>query len=574
MKKAIIGFFVISLSSAFSVEASATNIVDLVIYGSTPAGLAAAVQAKRMGLTAQIVSPEHRIGGLTTGGLGQTDIGNKKAFGGIAVEFYRDIAIYYSNEKNWKHQKSEDYFPEGQCAGTRDNGTMWTFEPSAALSVLENWVARNGLKISRGERLDRTAGGVIKKGEKIVAFRTESGKVYRGKFFIDATYEGDLMAGAGVSYVVGRESNSKYGETLNGNAPNATGSKHHNFHKGVSAYVTEGDPKSGLLPGVEAYNPKSKVGQGDSRVQAYCFRMCLTDVPNNRIKFKKPANYNEKNYELLFREFAAVKANPKEKILGCLYGLSGSGRIPFIVARMPNRKTDANNRTAFSSDFIGQNWAWAEASYQEREKIFNAHLEYQKGLMWTLENHPRIPKDVRAYFSRWGMCRDEFLDGPGDGWQSQLYIREARRMVSDVVLTEHNCRGTKIASRPIALAAYAMDSHHVRRIATKEGFVRNEGNFEDHLSADKTSRMKPWGIDYGAIVPKRGECENLFAPVTLSASHVAYGSLRMEPVFFALGQAAATAAAFAIEDGVSVQDVDYKKLSSRLLCDGQVITWK
>lgn len=541
---------------------------DLVIYGSSPAALSAAVQAKRMGKSVVIVSPETRIGGLTTGGLGQTDIGNKSAFGGLAVEFYRDIAKHYLDAKSWIHERPETYFPDGQCAGTRDAGTMWTFEPSAALKVLEGWESRDGLDIRRGERLDREK-GVERRDGKIVSITTLSGKTFHGKVFVDATYEGDLMAAAGVSYTVGRESNSVYGETINGNAPDAMGSKHHNFHDGVSPYVKEGDPSSGLLPGIEPYDPSAKPGDGDKRVQAYCFRMCLTDVPGNRIPFKKPASYDERDYELLFREYAAMEANPDVAVLGCL---DGKNNIPFIMSRMPNGKTDSNNRTGFSSDFIGRNWAWPEASYEERERIFREHLEYQRGLMWTLANHPRIPENVRAYFSKWGTCRDEFADGPGDGWQSQLYVREARRMIGETVMTEHHCRGAKKVKRPVAMAAYTMDSHHVRRLVTAKGFVRNEGNVEDSRSLDPKVRMKPYSIDYGAVVPKKAECANLIVPVCLSASHIAFGSIRMEPVFFALGQVAGTAAVQAIDAGCAVQDVPYDRLSARLLADGQVIS--
>ena len=543
---------------------------DVVIYGSSPAAISAAVQATRMGRTAVVVSPENRLGGLTTGGLGQTDIGNKAAFGGIAREFYRDVAKWYSDATHWKWQKSEKYFPDGQCAGSRDDGTMWTFEPSAALEILEGWVARDRLDVRRGERLDRrpiagqrTARGVEIEQGRIVALKTESGNIYRGKVFIDATYEGDLLAAAGCSYAVGRESNSVYGETANGNAPTARGADNHNFSPWVSAYVKPGDRSSGLLPGIEPYDPNAKSGDGDSRVQAYCFRMCLTDVPENRIPFTKPEKYNERNYELLFREYEAVAMHPEyEPRPG---GLGKGNMIPSIMSRMPNGKTDSNNRGAVSTDYIGKNWNWPEADYATRERIFAEHLAYQRGLMWTLANHPRIPQEVRDYFSRFGTCRDEFKDGPGDGWQGQLYVREGRRLVGSYVMTEHNCRGARVAPQPVALAAYTMDSHHVRRVETKDGFVRNEGNVEDrHFPG-------PYPIDYGSLVPKRGECENLLVPVCLSASHIAFGSIRMEPVFFALGQVAGTAAAQLIDVGCAAQDLPYAALRTRLLADGQVL---
>ena len=544
-----------------SAGSGATFSHDLVIYGSSPAAISAAVQAKRMGISCVIVSPETRIGGLTTGGLGQTDIGNKSAFGGIALEFYRDVAKWYKDESHWTYERRSDYLPDGQCAGTKGEDSMWTFEPSAALAILEGWERRDGLEIVRGERLCRQNGGVEKSGGRIVAFKTLSGKRFAGKMFVDATYEGDLMAAAGVSYSVGREANSVYNETINGNAPDAKGAWNHNLNDGVSPYRTAGDRSSGLLPGIERHDPNSKPGDGDKRVQAYCFRMCLTDVPENRIPFVKPDNYDERNYELLFRDYEAAWSRPDQKPVGARVWPKSA--VPSIMSKMPNRKTDSNNRCGFSTDFIGANWAWPEASYEERERILKAHLDYQMGLMWTLANHPRVPKEVRDCFSRYGTCKDEFLDGLGNGWQSQLYVREARRMVGDYVMTEHNCRGDVVAARPVAMAAYTMDSHHVRRIETEDGFVRNEGNVEDHRFPG------PYGIDYGAIVPRRDECENLFVPVCLSASHVAFGSIRMEPVFFALGQVAGTAAAQAIAAGCAVQDLPYEKLCSRLVADGQ-----
>ena len=537
---------------------------DLVIYGSSPAAIAAAIQARRMGKTAVVVSPETRIGGLTTGGLGQTDIGNKSAFGGIALEFYRAVAAHYRDPAHWTRQPSTEYSPDGQCFGTKGADAMWTFEPSAALSILEGWEKRDALEIVRGERLDRGPGGVEKRDGRIVAFRTLSGKVFRGKMFVDATYEGDLMAAAGVSYFVGREANAVYGETISGYAPTARGAQNHQFEPGVSPYVTPGDRASGLLPGVEPYDPQAKPGDGDRRVQAYCFRMCLTDLDENRIPFKKPASYRAEDYELLVRNLVAQERRHPE------WKDSRTLGLPWINSKMPNRKTDTNNRTAFSTDFIGGNWSWPEGSYEERERLLKAHLDYQRGLMWTLANDPRIPARIRTEVARWGTCKDEFTDGLGDGWQRQLYVREARRMVGAYVMTERHCRGSEKAPHPVAMGAYGMDSHNCRRLETKDGFVRNEGNVEDYVAEDGKSRFPPYGVDYGAIVPKRTDCVNLFVPVCLSASHMAYGSIRMEPVFFALGQAAGTAAALAIDADVPVQDVDYACLAARLKVDGQV----
>ena len=527
---------------------------DVVIYGSSPAALSAAISAQRLGKSAVIVCPETRIGGLTTGGLGQTDIGNKSAFGGLALQFYKDIADYYKDEANWTWQKRSDYLPDGQCAGSLGADSMWTFEPHAALRILEDWEKKHGLNIRRGEYLDRSKSGVEVEGGKIKSIKTLKGTVYRGRMFVDATYEGDLMAAAGVTYFVGREANAVYGETISG--IEVSGAKNHQFVKGVDPYVVKGDPKSGLLPNVEPFDPKEKDGDGDRRVQAYCFRMCLTDVPENRIPFVKPANYHELDYELLLRNFEA-----------------GEKSLPWINSKMPNRKTDTNNCRGFATDFIGRNWSWPEASYAEREKILKEHLDYQMGLMWTLANHPRIPERIRNEVAKWGTCKDEFKDGLGNGWQNQLYVREARRLVGDVVMTEHHCRGAKTVERPVAMGAYGMDSHNVRRHVGADGFVHNEGNIEDYKGVDGT-RFPPYGVDYGAIIPKRGECTNLFVPVCLSASHMAFGSIRMEPVFFALGQVAGTAAAQAIDGGCAVQDLPYASLRKQLLADGQVLERK
>lgn len=541
---------------------------DIVIYGGTPAGISAAIQARKMGKDAVLIEPTRRIGGMTTGGLGATDIGEKQAIGGIARAFYTAVRDYYRNAENWTRQSEEEFNALRRAKVTRrttDPDTMWVFEPHAALSILEKWEKDLKLDVVRGERLDRSPGGVVKNDGRIVSIRMESGRVFLGRVFLDCTYEGDLMSAAGVSYAVGREPNSQYSETISGIQRART--LNHQFLDGVDPYVRKGDPSSGLLPFVER-DVDLPDGAGDGRVQAYCYRMCLTDDPGNRIPFKKPAGYDPLDYELLLRNFEAPKDDGRND--------PATVRGPWINTPMPNRKTDTNNRTAFSTDFIGRADRWPEASYAEREEIAKAHLKYQQGLMWTLANDPRVPDRIRNEVSRWGTCRDEFVGERGDGWQDQLYVREARRMVGEYVMTEHNCRGTRRAERPVGLGAYGMDSHNVRRYVTKEGFVRNEGNIEDYNenypgSKKPWARLRPYPIDYGALVPKRSECRNLLVPVCISASHMAFGSIRMEPVFFVLGQSAGTAAAIATEDRCDVQDVDYPKLRRRLMADGQVL---
>jgi hypothetical protein len=524
-------------------QTDADKTYDVVVYGGTSGGVAAAVQVKRMNKTVVLIEPTRRLGGLTTGGLGQTDIGNKGAIGGIAREFYTRVRKHYDEPGAWKWQKAPQYRDGGQTRTGQGETTMWTFEPAAALKIVGDLVAEAGVEVAYGERLDR-AKGVTKNGTKIVAIAMESGRTFRGTVFIDATYEGDLMAAAGVSYAVGREPNGRYGETLNG-----VQTKHavyHQFVPGVDPYVVKADPKSGLLPFIDPRGP-GKEGEGDRRVQAYCFRMCLTDHPENRISFHKPDGYNELWYELLLRNFEA-----------------GEKGMPWINSSMPNRKTDTNNRTAVSTDFIGQNYDYPEASYADRTKILARHRLYQQGLMWTLANHPRVPEHIRTEVARWGMCKDEFVEG--EGWQEQLYIREARRMIGEYVMTQHDCQGRRAAEDGVGLAAYTMDSHNVQRYVDAQGHVRNEGDVE-------VGGFPPYPISFRALVPKTGECSNLLVPVCLSASHIAFGSIRMEPVFMVLGQSAATAACQAIDEKQPVQDVDYPRLRRRLLDDKQVLVW-
>ena len=534
---------------------------DIVIYGGTSAGVAAALQSSRMGKSVVLIEPTNRIGGLTTGGLGQTDIGNKQAIGGISREFYENIKKYYDDHENWKWEKRSEYVDGGQTRTEEGEATMWTFEPSAALAVYKSMMDKEKIKMVYNERLNRES-GVKKVNGRIESITMESGKTYKGKVYLDATYEGDLMASAGVAYAVGRESNAEYGETLNGVQANSinmalTGfvSKNafnHNFIPGVDPYVKKGDPTSGLLPNV---NEKPGLeGEGDKKIQAYCFRMCLTDHPENRIPFQKPANYDEINYELLFRNYEARKGPIRE-----MYSY-GNSLLPWINSSMPNRKTDTNNKFGFSTDYIGRNYDYPEASYAEREKIIKDHRNYQMGLMWTLANHPRIPAEVREEASKWGTTKDEFERV--DGWQQQLYVREARRMVSDYVMTQKNCEALTVAEDAIGLAAYGMDSHNVQRYVDANGFVQNEGNVEAH-------GFKPYPISYGALVPKKEECNNLIVPVCVSSTHIAFGSIRMEPVFMVLGQSAATAAVLAIDANTGVQDVPYSKLKEQLLKDGQ-----
>ncbi len=518
---------------------------DVVIYGGTPAAITCAIQVKRMGKSALIVSPDKHLGGLSSGGLGWTDTGNKSVIGGIAREFYQRIYLYYDKAGTWKWEKRSAYGNQGQGTAAIDgkDRTMWIFEPHIAEQVFEDMVQEYGIPVYRDKWLDRSK-GVELDSQHIRSITMLTGERFRGKVFIDATYEGDLMAAARVSYHVGREANAIYSETWNGIQ---IGTLHHNHHFGnrkVSPYVKPGAPDSGILPGISAA-PPGKKGEGDTRIQAYCFRMCLTDHPENRVPFPKPEGYDPSRYELLLRTFDAG--------FDPLYILGKFDRIP-------NRKTDTNNSGPFSFDNIGMNWDYPEASYARRREIIQEHERYQKGLLYFICTDPRVPGKLQKALNKWGLPKDEFVDN--GHWPHQLYIREARRMIGEYVTTEHDVLGKREPPCSIGMGSYTMDSHNVQRYITPDGFVQNEGDIGVHPE-------KPYRISYGSIVPKKKECENLLVPVCASSSHIAYGSIRMEPVFMILGQSAGTAACIALDDNAAVQDVDYQKLKKRLVADKQ-----
>jgi hypothetical protein len=534
-----------SLKAAKVIEA------DLCIYGGTAAGVAAAVQAARMGKTAVIAEFGNHLGGLTSGGLGATDIGNKAAIGGIAREFYHRIAQHYANSNAWRFEQREEYF--GQRGGRSTAGdldaaeaTLWTFEPHVAEDIFFQMLSEARVAIYFQQRL----ASVQREGGRIAEIAMQNGKVYRAKMFIDATYEGDLMAKAGVSYTVGREGNSKYNETLNGIRAETP---KHQFTVPVDPYRKPGDPGSGLLPFIQAGDGGTP-GDGDACVQVYNFRLCYTKAPANRLPHRKPAKYDPAKYELLARYIEALVAAGHKPRLEEFWN----------PIWMPNGKTDINNNGGFSTDFIGANYAYPNADYATRAQIWQAHEDYVLGFIYFLATSPRVPENMRAEMRTWGPAKDEFMDTAH--WPHQLYVREARRMVSDYVMTEHNCRGQQKAEDPVGLGAYGMDSHNCQRIV-KNGHAENEGDVQIGVSS-------PYPISYRSIVPKAAECENLLVPVCLSATHIAYGSIRMEPVFMILGQSAATAAALAMDGQTSVQQLRYETLHARLAADKQVLEWK
>lgn len=501
---------------------------DICIYGGNSAAVAAAYTAKKMGKTVIIISPNGHIGGLSTGGLGATDIGNKQAIGGLSREFYKELGKVYGKPESW------------------------TFEPKEASKIFAAYIESEDIPVIYNKRLKK----VNKKNAKINSIDLTdtygSGKKnqrIKATIFMDCTYEGDLFAMAGVSYTVGREDNSVYNETLSGyQLPEyRKQSGFHQFPDNISPYINPEDSTSGLVYGISDGKP-SKTGQGDTLMQAYNFRICLTDSAENRIPITRPNDYDSTKYELLVRLFKAQPNMTKPNQY-------------FIWSIMPNRKTDVNNRGAFSTDMIGANHNWPEASFEERKKIFEDHVSYTKGLLYFVQNDNRVPQDLQDFVSEWGYPKDEYMDS--GNFTPQLYIREGRRMIGEYVMTEDNCRGNTVVPDPIGMAAYTMDSHNVQRIVVN-GMVKNEGNVE-------VGKFKPYPISYRSIVPKAEECTNLLVPVSLSASHIAFGSIRMEPVFMILGQSASIAAIQAIDENTTVQDVDYDQLRVELLNQKQIL---
>jgi hypothetical protein len=516
---------------------------DIVIYGQSSAGVIAAVQAKKMGKSVILTGPDTQLGGLSSGGLGYTDTGNKAVIGGLARDFYHRIWSHYEKPESWKWQPRSAYGGRGQGTPAVDgkNRTMWIFEPHVAKQVFEAYVREFSIPVDRDQWLDRDKGVEIREG-RIVRITMLGGKSYQGKMFIDATYEGDLMAAAKVPFIVGREANAKYEETLNGNQPVRAVS--HQFTRPVSAYITPGDPSSGLLPRIEDSGAGTQ-GEADSRVQAYCFRTCLTKHPENRVPFIKPDGYDASQYELLAR-----------------YLQAGHNEVFRKFDAIPNAKTDTNNHGAFSSDNIGMNHDYPQASYERRKEIIAEHRLYQQGLYWFLANDPRVPDGIRSEMGRWGLAKDEFTDN--GNWPHQLYIRVARRMVSAFVITEGHLMGRIPTPDPVGMGSYNMDSHNVRRYVDKDGNVRNEGDIQ-------VSTPGPYPISYQSMIPPHGAVQNLLVPVCVSSSHIAYGSIRMEPVFMILGQSAATAAAMAIDHATPTSQLPYSELRKALLADGQIL---
>ena len=492
--------------------------VDLCIYGGTSAGVIAAYSAKKLGKSVILIEPSTHLGGMTSGGLSATDIGNKIAITGLSRDFFRRLGKHYGKFEHW--------LPE----------------PKVAEMIFNQYINESGAEVIFQKRLSY----VLKNGKKIKLAIFENVKNPKSEKlsiealqFMDCTYEGDLMAQAGVAYTVGREDNKAYNETLSG----VQKQDRHQFENGIDPWQIKGDSTSGLLWGINSM-PRKPNGTGDGKVQAYNFRLCMTYDSLNRLPLPKPENYDPAKYELLVRLINSRTEKGWNQLL----------KIYFLINEIPNKKADWNNMGAFSTDYVGANWNYPEASYEDRAKIWKAHEDYQKGLLYFVANDPGIHPDVQKEMRKWGLPKDEFQEN--GGWPFQLYVREARRMIGEYVMTEHNCRGNETVQDGIGMAAYTMDSHNCDR-HFENGMVKNEGNVE-------VGGFPPYPISFRSVVPKREECTNLTVPVCMSASHIAYGSIRMEPVFMVLAQTSAMAACMAIDQNIPVQLVNIPELQKTL----------
>ena len=495
---------------------------DVCIYGGTSAGVVAAYSAAQQGLSVVLVEPTTHIGGMTAGGLGFTDIGNKQVISGVAKQFYRKVGAHYGRLE------------------------QWIFEPSVASAIMHDYLDNENITLLDEYRIRESK----KEGTRIVSILVENStkpsrtKTIEADYFIDCSYEGDLMARSGVEYTVGREANEQYGETYNG----VELMDRHQFPDGIDPYKEKGNPESGLLWGISPAEV-AEDGTADNMVQAYNYRICLTEDPNNMIPITRPEGYDSTRYELLLR---LMEVQPEKLSLNDY----------FIWSRMPNGKTDVNNRGGFSSDMIGMNHNYPEASYEERAEIIRAHTDYTKGLLYFVGHDERVPELLRKRMQLWGYPKDEYVDN--GHWTPQLYIRESRRMVGEYVATQADCEGRTTIADGVGVAAYQMDSHNCQRIVVEKNgvaMVKNEGNVE-------IGGGLPYPISYRSITPKREQCTNLLVPVCLSASHIAYGSIRMEPVFMVLGQSAAVAVALAVEQGgCDIQQVDSRKINEVIDAD-------
>jgi hypothetical protein len=522
-------------------RASSTSNFDVVVYGGTPSGIIAACEAAQAGKSVCLIEPSQHVGGMMTSGLTASDYHNPNTVGGKALSFYYRVGSLYQSLVHAKLNKS---LAKRDQLISKITYPVWDYESHIGEQVFNQMLLESGVTCILGKRIDRVGSrGITKVFNHITSITMETGEIYQGSVFIDSSYEGDLMALAHVPYVVGRESSSTYNESLNGVQPQTQ------YRGIVDPYVIPGNPSSGLLPGVDSQVP-GNVGDADNRVQAYNFRLCMTNNPDNRVAAPKPENYNPLDYELLSR---LIAQNPNS-----VFGAQIAKFAP-----LPNGKVDVNSSDAFSTDLISPlTKTWADASYDERDKILQRYRDYTQGFLWFVTNDPRVPLNIRAQAAEWGLAADEFMDNGNMPYR--IYVREARRMLGEHIMTGANAQGTAFVYDPIALGCYGMDSHQVTMYVDKEGLLNIEGG----LWSDSIN----YGISYRSLVPKLADCDNLIVSICISASHVAYGSIRMEPVYMEMGQAAGAAASLAIDNATSVQSVNYSTLAAILVNEGQVIS--
>ena len=531
MRTVVFLFVALGLSMLVSAQPAPASF-DVVVYGGTAAGVVTAVAAAREGASVALLEPRDHVGGMVSGGLGWTDFGRKEVIGGYALEFYERAGRKYGAP------------------------IQWLLEPHVAEAIFKDWLEEAGVRVFYRHRLvERT--GVAKAGTRVTAIRLENGAEFRAKIFADATYEGDLMAQAGVTYTVGRESTAQYGESLAGVRDRTP---LHQFEVSVPAR----DAQGWLLPEI-APTPTAPSGSADTKLQAYNFRVCMTDRADNRVPFPKPPGYAPARFALLARTLAAMDAVKREA------AAAPEGTRPADAPRsrlrqpwslrdvmkpdpIPNGKTDTNNNGAFSTDYIGANYAYPDADYATRDRIWQDHVAYVQGFLYFLQHDPQVPAGLRTAMAPWGLCRDEFTDTAH--WPHQLYVREARRMVGEYVMSQHDIQTDLAKPDVIGMGSYNSDSHNVQRVINADGVAENEG--------DMQVAVTPYQIPYRVMLPRRAEATNLLVPVTFSATHVAYSTLRMEPQYMIIGHAAGVAAAMAIDAGVAVQAVDVAALSAKL----------
>ncbi len=496
---------------------------EVIVYGGTPSGLIAAIAAAREGKSVLVLEPGRHIGGMVTGGLGATDTGNRAAIGGYAREFFQRVRDYYVKQ----------YGADSEQVKTCSEG--YHFEPHVATAVFQEMLKEAKVEVLLDQSLDKAR----KSGAHIASITTRKGDEFTASVWIDATYEGDLMARAGVAYTIGREAKGQYGESIAGVQARSPA---HQWSVKLSPFAEDRQ----LLPLIQT-GAAGEAGAGDKKVQAYNFRLCMTDRADNRVPFPKPVHYDPKRYELLARYLAQ---KPDVKV----------GQLMNPV-RMPNGKTDTNNNGPMSTDHIGANWDYPEADEATRARIRQDHVEYSQGFLYFLTNDPRVPEALHQEINQWGLAKDEFTDT--DHWPHQLYVREARRMIGAFLMTQNDIMKDRAKEESVGLGSYNTDSHHVQRIVGPDGFVLNEGDFQ--------VPVQPYAIPYGSLVPRPAECDNLLVPVCLSATHVAYCTIRMEPVYMILGHAAGVAAALASDGKTPVQQVNVKTLQAKLTAQKSIL---